>query len=270
MKCNMFVDSVLLIATLTGLGQPSPNMRNIFVEGFDDIGKIKLQAEQGDASAQIKLADAYLSHNRSADALKWYSAAAQKSVEAQCQLGKLLLFGRWGIPQEQRVAAKPTEGLRWTYLAATSGHREARRNMAKALTAGVGCSTNLVEAYAWLTLLADAGDIVGRVEMNDLALKLQPEEIARGKSLAAETKTGRWPPLPAIRVPVTLKLTGVIVSPKGNQAIINNQTMREGETVDFKVDGQKVAVTCKNIQADSVQVQVEGEDHPRVLRRITR
>jgi TPR repeat protein len=271
MKGKTIIGSLLLAGTATLWSQLSPATRNTFVEGFGDLGKIRLEAERGNVGAQIKLADAYLSHLRSADALKWYAAAAeQKSLEGEYQAGRLLLFGRVGIPEDQKVTAKPTEGLRWTYMAATGGHHGAWRDMAQALKSGVGCSTNIVEAYAWLGLLAETGDVVGKVEMNNLALKLASDEILRGKSLAREMKEGHWPPLPARRVDVTLKLTGVIVSPKGKQAVINNHSMSEGETLHFFAGKQQIAVTCKSIQADSVQVQVEGEDNPRMLTQASR
>jgi TPR repeat protein len=185
MKLTNGIVLSLLITIVTAWAQVSPHLRNTFVEGFGDLGAIKLQAEQGDVAAQIKLADAYLSHSKSADALTWYSAAAKNnSLEGKYQTGRLLLFGRFGSPVEQQVASKPAEGLKLTYEAAVLGHRGARRDMAAALKDGVGCAKNLVEAYAWLTLDAEVGSIVSRVEVNNLSLKLSSGEILRGKSLA--------------------------------------------------------------------------------------
>lgn len=257
------------MAMTTAWGQVNPAIRDTFVEGFGDVGKIKVQAEQGDVNAQIKLADAYLTHFKSADALRWYKAAAkQKSVEGEYQVGNLLLFGRFGIPQEQRVAAEPTDGFRWTYLAATTGHREARRNMAKALQSGLGCSTNLIEAYAWLALLADAGDIVGRVEMNNLALKLDVSQIQEAQELVQQFKNGQWPKRSiqkASKPDLGLKLNGL--TPRGQKplAIINGKTLAEGETVNVKLKNGTVNIKCLKINEDSVLITVEGEDEPRLL-----
>ncbi len=247
----------------------NPELRGVLAQGFDDLGSIKIKAEQGDTVAQVKLADAYLSKNQSVNALGWYEAAAkQNSIEGEYQLGNLLLFGRFGIPKDQSVIAKPTEGLKWNYLAATNGHHGAWRNMAKALQSGIGCSTNLVEAYSWLALLADKGDITGRVEMNNLALKLSTEEITHGKLLADEMKAGNWPQL-AIAKPTTHPVQLVLRSVSGPQsnrlAIINKSILAENDTTAFKINGQIVKITCLKISDDGVLIKVEGEDEPRWL-----
>ena len=268
MKTKSLVGIFLSIAIIA-LAQ-NPNLRSTIVQGFGDLGTIKVQAEKGDVVAQVKLADAYLSHNQSEDALNWYEAAAkQKSIEGEYEAGNLLLFGRFGIPKTQSISAKPTEGLKWTYLAATNGNQGAWRNMAKALQTGTGCPTNLVESYSWLSLLADTGDIVGRVEMNDLALKLSSEDILRGKSLAQEMKLGHWPQLNLTQLTtplVPLVLQGISGLGNNRLAIINNITFAENDTSALKVSGQIVKITCLKISDDGVLIKVEGEDAPRLLR----
>lgn len=244
-------------------------MRGTLSQGFNDLGTIKLLAEQGDVAAQIKLADAYLANFKTADALKWYEAAAKKgSAEGEYQLGSLLLFGRVGIPQEQSVSARPTEGLKWAYKAATSGKKAAWRDVAKALESGIGCATNRVEAYAWLKLSAEAGDVVSRVEMNGLALKMPADEIVSGENLAGEMKLGHWPAIPAQnknQSDLGLKLNGLI--PYGNKplATINNQSVAEGETISVKTKKGTFDVKCLKINSDSVVILVGGETEPQTL-----
>jgi TPR repeat protein len=259
----------LLVATSITAFAQNPNMRNVFVEGFGDLGTIKIKAEQGDVAAQVKLADAYLSNFKSSDALEWYKAAAPKSLEAQYQCGNLLLFGWIGIPQDKKVNPNPTEGLKWTYSAAVNGHKGAWRNMAKALQSGVGCSTNLVEAYAWLSLLADTGDIVGRVEMNNLALKLSSEEIIQGKSIEQDMKLGRWPQLKTqknSKSDLGLKLNGLIPTGASPAATINGKIIAVGETASIKIKKEIINIKCLKINSDSVLILVEGEDEPRLLK----
>src|SRR5665213_1921784 len=244
-------------------------LRGTISQGFNDLGQIKLQAEQGDSVAQVKLADAYLANFKSADALKWYEAAAkQNSIEGQYQLGNLLPFGRVGIPDEQQIQAKPVEGLQWTYQAAINRNKEAWRNMAKALENGIGCATNLVEAYAWLSLLANGGDIVGRVEMNHLALKISPEQIVDAKNLAQQMESGHWPALLVQKNPESdlgLKLNGLISGGANPLATINGKTAAEGETVSIKIKKEIVNVKCLKINSDSVVILVAGETEPRLL-----
>lgn len=267
MKTKTLISLIAIIAIVASA--QNSNLRNTIVEGYGDLGTIKIQAEQGDVTAQIKLADAYLSNFKSADALKWYETAAkQKSNEGEFQLGNLLLWGRSGIPKEEQVKAKPTEGLKWTYSAAVNGHKGAWRNMAKALQSGIGCSTNLVEAYAWLSLLADAGDIVGRVEMNNLALKLSSEEILRGKSIEQNMQSGNWPQLviqKASQADIGLKLNGIIPNGAKPTATINGKTFAEGEILSVKVKKETVNIKCLKINADSILILVTGEDEPRLL-----
>lgn len=243
-------------------------LRGTLAQGFSDLGAIKIQAEQGDVAAQVKLADAYLSNFKSTDALEWYRAAAPKSLEAQYQCGNLLLFGRSGIPQDKRITPNPAEGIKWTYSAAINGHKGAWRNMAKARQSGIGCSTNLVETYAWLSLLAETGDIVGRVEMNNLALKLSSEEILRGRSIEQDMQMGHWPKLVIqknSKPDLGLKLNGLTPSGANPMAIINGKTLAEGETATIKFKKGTVNVKCLKIQADSVLILVDGEDEPRLL-----
>jgi TPR repeat protein len=268
MKIKILINLFLLIS-MELLAQ-NAELRGTLDQDFSDLGTIKIQAEQGNVAAQIKLADAYLSNFKSADALKWYEAAAkQNSTEGKYQLGNMLIFGRVGIPNEQRVQAKPIEGLKWTYQAATSGHKEAWRNMAKALEGGIGCSTNLVEAYAWLSLLADTGDIVGRVEMNNLALKITSEQIVNAKNLAQKMESGHWPPLPAQKNPeadLVLKLNGLIPGGAHPLATINGKTVAAGETISIKIKKENLNVRCLKIDSDSVTILVDGETESRQLR----
>jgi TPR repeat protein len=236
----------------------------------EDVGELKVGAERGDAPAQIKLANAYLNNSRPNDARRWYEAAAQQnSAEGQFQLGNLLLTGRTSAMPDQSLLADPTGALRWIYSAATNGHKGAWRSLAVCLQTGSNCATNLPEAYAWLTLLADAGDTAGRNEMNRLALDLSSPDIQAGKSVFAAMKAGQWPAPPAAensRIGPWLRLQGVAISPKAKLVIIGNRTLAEGEQTYLSVDGKFIRVTCLNIDSNSVQVQVEGEAKPRLLR----
>jgi hypothetical protein len=245
----------LWLATAVATGQ-NAELKGVLTQGFEDVGSLKIHAEGGDAVAQIKLANAYLANARPLDARRWYELAArQESAEGQFQLGNLLLTGRRSTLPEQNVIADPTAALAWIFAAATNGHKSAWRTMAQCLQSGSHCATNRPEAYAWLTLLADAGDVVGRTEMNRLALDLSSAEIQAGKTIFAAMKAGRWPPPPAAenpRIARWLRLQGVAISPKGKLVILGNRTLAEGEETYLSVDGQFI--------------QLEGESKPRTLR----
>lgn len=236
----------------------------------NDLGQIKIEAEAGNATAQIKLADAYLARNKPADALRWYQTAAiNKSAEGMLQYGKLLMTGSKASSKDQEVAARPQDGIIWVYAAATNGNKTAWREMARAKEAGTGCSTNLVEAYAWWILLSESGDGSAHVQMNDLVLKLAAQDIRQGKSLAGEMKAGRWPGLVPQKISnsrVVLKLNGVSLGGPKHFAIINGKTLEENETATIRVKQDKVEITCLKIMATSALVSVAGEDEPRLLK----
>ena len=255
----------LLFVTTIASGQKAETKH-----GPEDVGDLKVQAEGGDAQAQLKLAGAYLADARPVDARRWYEAAAQQnSAEGQFQLGNLLLAGKRAALPEQNLVADPNAALAWIYSAATNGHKGAWLSLARCLQSGNNCATNLPEAYAWLSLLADGGDAAGRTEMNRLALDLSSQDIQAGKAIFATMRAGRWPAPPAAenpRIGRWLRLQGVAISPKEKLVIIGNRTLAEGEQTYFSVDGQFVRLTCLNIDSNSVQVQVEGETKPRTLR----
>ena len=263
--------NVILLLSLMTISEASgqQTVRNVLEEGFGDLGTIKIRAEQGDVVAQLKLGDAYRSRLKSEEALQWYTAAAQSgSTEGKYQIGHLLLFGGIGMPQSQTVHARPLEGIRWTYSAATNGYAPAWRDMAKIRRTAIGCSTNLIEAYAWLGLLAEGSSPLARVEMNDVAIELSVNEIAEAKNLLANMKAGIWPPQPKAEVArpsVFLRLQSITTSPQGKLAIISNRTLAEGELTHLNIGGALATVRCLSIQSNSVEVQIEGETETRML-----
>ena len=265
MKRRLVILIALLLATIVANGQKAEPKR-----GVEDIGSLKLRAEGSDVQAQVKLATAYLSNGRPTDARRWYEAAAQQnSAEGQFQLGNLLMTGKSSSVSEQSLTADTAAALSWMYAAGTNGHKGAWRSLARWLQTGNNCTTNLPEAYAWLTLLADAGDASARKDMNRLALDLSSTEIQIGKAVFTGMQSGLWPSPPVAensKVSRWLRMQGVAISPKENLVIIGNRTLAEGEQTEFSLDGRPIRMTCLNIDSNFVQVQIEGEAKPRLLR----
>jgi len=239
--------------------------------GFGDLAAIKQKAETGDARAQLALGRALASQLHASEALGWFrKAAGQGNVEAQYWAGHMLLFGAPGIPSERSVQPSATEGIRWTFMAATNLNANACWNMGKALRLGLGTSTNLIEAYAWLKLFSETptGWAVGRVEMNELALKLDTASLGRAEEVFTEFKAGKW------RAPITraipegdarLKLNGITFGVRTPLAVINGKTVTEGESVRVAVKPGSLSIKCLKIGKDFVVVAIEGEDEPRKL-----
>jgi len=236
--------------------------------GFGDVAATKQKAEAGDPQAQLSLAD-ILSYNfKKTEALEWYQKAADQGLtEAKSRLGEMLLFGGVGIPSSQNVKANPSKGIRWTFEAATNGNAKSVLNMSKALQNGIGVSTNLIEAYAWLQLYSESDTIMGRVLLNQLALKLDTGNLQAAQALVVQFKAGHWPSLSPRMLAEgdsRLKLGGV-TNGKTPFAIINGKTLAEGETVNIVLKEQSLTVKCIQIKQDAVLISIEGENEPRWL-----
>jgi hypothetical protein len=247
------------------------NLGGMLTMGMGDVAVIKQKAEAGDAGAQVALGDTLASRFHASEALDWYrKAAAQGNVEGEYHVGDMLLSGAFGNPQTLGVRPSPTEGIRWTFMAATNFHPYACRNMAKALTQGLGTSTNLVAAYAWLSLFATTlpGSIAGRYQMNELALQLDTTAIQQAQNLAAQFKAGNWQaPVPRA-IPdgdPRLKLGGITFGGRTLLAVINGKTLSEGESATVSVKPGTLTIKCLKIEKDSVLITVQGEDTPRLL-----
>jgi hypothetical protein len=272
MKPTKWKSLLLVLALLlTQPGFAQDALRGVLTVGLGDVAAIKQKAEAGDSNAQLTFADT-LAHNfRTAEALQWYRKSAQQgNVQAVYKVGNLLLFGASGIPNDQIVKPIPPEGIRWTFQAATNLHAYAFWNMSKALQRGLGVSTNVTEAYAWLQLFADTGpgSIVGRVELNGIALKLDTATIQQGQKLAAQFKAGNWQRPVTRTIPEgasLLKLNG-ISGGKIPLAIINGKTFAAGESGTISLKPVPLAVKCLKIDKDTVTIAVDGEAAPRVLR----
>jgi Sel1 repeat len=235
-----------------------------------NVANTKERAERGEVKSQVELADNLAANQLVAQAVVWYrKAAEQGNVEAKYRLGEILISGVSSPPDpDQRVAAKPMEGVRWTYEAATNFNSGACRNMSYVLENGVGLGTNLVEAYAWLDVFARSNSAAARVHMDRLALRMDLPKLRESHALAERFLSRQWPHHVARKfseADLALKLNGITVGPV-SLAIINGQTLEVGDSVAMPARGGTAHVNCVKISQDSVLIAVEGEGEPRVLR----
>ena len=156
-----------------------------------EYGLIESLADQGHASAQYRLGVMYdEGHGMPQDyskAMKWYGKAAdQGDADAQCHLGSMYVKGH-GVPQDYDKASM------WYEMAASKGNAKAMFNIGELYSSGKGVPQDYVLAYMWFTLAAShypASEIADRnnvaVKINEIALKMIPEEIAEAKRMARE------------------------------------------------------------------------------------
>ena len=235
-----------------------------------DLAITKERAERGDVKSQVELANNLAANQLAAQAVVWYrKAAEQGNVEAKFRLGEILISGATDPPQQdQRVASNPTEGVRWTFEAATNYHPGACRNMACVLERGVGLGANLVEAYAWLEVFARSNSSAAHIDMDRLALRMDLQEIRESHAIAEGFLKRQWSHHVTRRfleADLVLTLKGITVGPV-SLAIINGQTLEQGESFAMPVKDGTARVTCVKITQDSVLVAIDGEEEARVLR----
>ncbi len=268
---NFFMASILLTATMA-IAQKPPARRPP-PPPLESMAILKQKAADGNIPAQISLANILVANQYPAEALGWYrKAAAKKNSEAIYHIGHLLLFGLDVGSKSQNVRPDPVAGIRWTYTAATNSYLPAYKDMSKALEKGLGVKANFIEAYAWMRVYAERDPTVGRQELSRLALQMKLPDIKEAQAMARRFKNREWPALvinETPRPPFSLKLNGINIGQNISLAIINGKTLAEGETANFsvKMGGKETSlnITCVKIDENSVEIEVQGEDEPRML-----
>ncbi|HEX5220391.1 MAG TPA: hypothetical protein VFZ59_12545 [Verrucomicrobiae bacterium] len=205
-----------------------------------------------------------------AEALVWYrQAALAGSMDAVQLVGELFLRGQTSAIPEQAVPSNIPEGIRWTFWAATNMHPAACRAMARVYFEGVGVKTNLVHAYAWMRLFSELDRKAGASELDRLVRHLEPEQIREAQELVADFKKQQWPPSPCKKVvegDSRLTLSGISLAGDKSLAVINRRSVAQGETATIALAKGELTLTCLEISAQSIVVDIAGENEARLLR----
>ena len=138
-------------------------------------------AETGHVTAQFSLGLMYANGFGvpfdNEQALKWYRLAAdQGNGDAQCNLGVMYANG-WGVPQSDESA------FEWYSRAAEYGVTEAQLNIARMYLHGFGIEESKVQAHKWFSIAVTLGDIGAKVKRDDIAKKLQADELEESNLL---------------------------------------------------------------------------------------
>jgi hypothetical protein len=230
------------------------------------------KASQTSANTEelIALGRTCVQNLKPADALVWYrQAALAGSMEAVQLVGELFLRGQISAKSEQSVPSNIPEGIRWTFWAATNMHPAACREMSRVYLEGVGVKTNLVYAYAWMRLFSDLDPEAGPSKLDSLVRYLEPEQIREAQELVGDFKKRRWPPSPCKKVvegDPRLTLSGISLAGDKSLAVINRRSVAQGETVTIALSRGELALTCLEISAQSIVVEIAGENEARLLR----
>ncbi|KAF9092922.1 hypothetical protein BGX23_003799 [Mortierella sp. AD031] len=121
----------------------------------DEIAQITTEAEQGDADAQPKLGNMYITGNGLAldykEAMKWFLKAADQGVaQAQANIG-LLYYGGHDVPKDYAMA------IEWFLKAANQGLASALTDAGNLYSQGQGVPQDYAKAMEWYLKSADQG-----------------------------------------------------------------------------------------------------------------
>jgi len=162
------------------------NWDTVLVSGLNaqQIELYRISAEQGDASAQFKMA---LMYDRGkgmpqdySKAVKWLRKSAEQDfVKAQYNLGCMYDSGQ-GVLQDHAEATK------WYRKAAERGFASAQKNLGAQYGLGQGVPQNDGEAFVWSSIAAISGD-EGAVNNRDFAAsKLSSEDLDAARKRATK------------------------------------------------------------------------------------
>jgi TPR repeat protein len=80
------------------------------------------------------------------------------------------------------------EAAKWFQRAAEQGDAKAQSNLGAMYVDGQGVEKDQAKAYQWLTLASEKGELTATKTLYGLEPSMAPDQVAKGKRLAAEWK----------------------------------------------------------------------------------
>jgi hypothetical protein len=228
-----------------------------------ELAQLKVDAENGNAEAQSRLADRYLSSFEFTNATKWYRLAAEKgNLNAQWNLGVILLKGKPAFPNRSAaVPREPEQGLAWLLKAGAQEHERAQIDLGHTYRDGTAGKQDLREAYKWYSLAARKTRTWKPMYLDPLILRMTTEQIAEGQkrvdAFIPGVETGE-------RLARAEAVSGLVLKSRGRSkgqrlAIFNNFTFETGEEGEVRIGGRPVKVKCLAIGERSATFEVDGQ-----------
>lgn len=152
----------------------------------ENTAKLRTNAEQGDAEAQMLLGQMCLAGSGvakdEAEAVKWLRlAAGQNQAQAQLSLGMCFAQGT-GVKKDEAEAAK------WLRRAAEQNQVEAQAMLGICYSLGRGVAEDPIEAYKWLFLASEQGNEKAKKACALITGQLSASQIAEGQKRARQVK----------------------------------------------------------------------------------
>lgn len=147
-------------------------------------------ATEGNAAAQSNLGTLYrdgkgVPLNYRAARLWYEKAATQGFADAQANLGRLYAHGLGGSQDYARA-------LEWYAKAIAQGNATAQFYLGWLYAQGQGVPQNYVQAHLWLSLAAAQGQIIAAKERDNVAMKMNPEQLAEAQRLAQQCQARQF------------------------------------------------------------------------------
>lgn len=115
---------------------------------------------------------------------KYLWLAERGNLSAQHGLGAI-------YEQGQGVARDYERAIKWYYLAAVRGYAPAQSKLANLYFLGRGAPPSNVLAYAWWSLAATQGDDAARLERDQVAELMSPDQITAAQEIVRH-RAGRY------------------------------------------------------------------------------
>jgi hypothetical protein len=256
---------LLFVSLIVALSQPLP-----------PLAEIKAKAERGDPSSQTKLADAYAAKFDFDNARQWYEkAATQNDRDAQYRLGYFYLTGKPAMSGTKGVDKDLKLSFFWFRKSAYQGDAYAQGQLGLAYREGRGVSQDKIEAYKWFSLAMKAGELTAKQYLESLILEFTTQQVQEGERRAQSfVKTINPPdltpaPLPSAPRPPApppqknpfdfIWVQNILVSGTNRMAIVNNQLLYPGSTVEIVLDGKKEKVRCLKLDDNKATLTIQNQ-----------
>jgi TPR repeat protein len=181
----------VIVLAVSLLFIPSLSTSADFAKGLEafNVGEYELAlaewqtlANDGDSDGQFGMGRLYANgfgvDLDDAEALKWYSLAAdQGHGKAMCNIAVMHANG-WGVSQSDE------EAFKWYGLAAEHGDAMAQINLARMLSDGYWDVQDKVQAHKWFSIASELGDTTASADSEDLVKKMSADEIQEANVLA--------------------------------------------------------------------------------------
>lgn len=132
-------------------------------------------AEAGDAGAQAKLGQRFLTQKDAKKAVEWLTKAAEQgNGEAQMALGGIYLAGKV-------VLKNSAEAAKWFLKCAEAGNPAAACQVGRMHMTGAGVAKDDVEAYKWARVAAQGKDFAAKKMVFVLEQRMAPGEVVEGQ-----------------------------------------------------------------------------------------